>query len=157
MERSFLDPKVTGKNCDARRDDKTVQGAAIKSKGGCKRRSRERKQGIYTQFAFSKDRVRKVTRAALSTMKIQDRKRKRKKSNTTSFTRPKRIFQRNTAKVPRAKDHKASARPAKEARHLARSSCRESARILLVIVGILLQIRRKLPFSHISKTRRVQE
>ena len=45
-----------------------------------------------------KDNVRQVTRAAISTMKTKKRKGKRKKSNAISFP--------ETAKVPRAKDHK---------------------------------------------------
>ena len=44
------------------------------------------------------------------------------------------------AKVPRAKDEKASARLAKDTSQLATSSCRENARILLVSFGILLSV-----------------
>ena len=43
--RRFLDLKLMDGNFDARRDDKTAQGAAVKEKGDGKRRSRVRKQG----------------------------------------------------------------------------------------------------------------
>ena len=43
--RRFLDQTLIDRNLDARRDDKTVQRAAVIRKGDGKRRSRERKQG----------------------------------------------------------------------------------------------------------------
>ena len=47
---------------------------------------------------------------------------------------------KETAKVPKSKEQKASAHQGNETRQLATSTCTESARILLVIVGILLSV-----------------
>ena len=84
-----------------------------------------------------KDNVRMVTRAASSTMKRKKGKGTRKKSNTTSFPRPKQIFSRRRQKYHK---HSTPAHAAKETSQRAASSCRGSARILLVIIGILLSV-----------------
>ena len=58
--RRFLEQKVNDRNFDARRDDRSAQGSAVKRRGEGIRRSRERKQGQY---------VGNVTRADSRTMK----------------------------------------------------------------------------------------
>ena len=50
MVRRCPDQKIKDRNVDARRDDKTSQGAAVKWKGDGRRRIRERKPGDCSQW-----------------------------------------------------------------------------------------------------------
>ena len=67
-------------------------------------------------------------------MQLQGRRKQERKGKGEART----DLLKETAKAPEAKDQKVPVHPEKETTQLATSSCRESARILLVIIGVLL-------------------
>ena len=93
MARRLLDQKIKDRNFDASRTDKTAQGAALKRREMANVAVAKQNKETALNGPL-KDNVRKVTRAALSTMNIQQERAGRKTSNTISFTRLNQIFQR---------------------------------------------------------------
>ena len=98
MVRRFLDQKLTDRNFDARRDDETAQGAAVKRSDG-KRRSRERKQGDCSRWRSKGQ----CSKGDSCNFKHDEHER----GKGTTCPRLKHFLLKETAKVPRASAHRA--------------------------------------------------
>ena len=110
----FFDQKIKVRSFDARRDDSLAQGAAVKGKGDGKYRSPERKHGGCSQW-LSEGQCSKDDWCSFrhdKNQKGKERKREYIQHDLLPETQTDLVVE--TAKVPKAKDHKVSAHLAKQ-------------------------------------------